>query len=123
MTKNLKQIKDLLYQYYREPLDCDGQTRVMHYVLSEAKIQHDLYFGAIEVKDADLGFFPHMWIQLAVQEGLAAVDYKARKWLGKSEKIPHGVFLLKDYPHVQYNGDIVYEEPKPAFVIQFLLGE
>lgn len=119
----IKELEYLLNPYYRAGLDCDGQSRVFHYILTENAVLHQLYFGFIEEKKMHVGFDPHMWIAIMTNSGKIIIDYKARKWLGQDERIPHGVFYEKQYPDMYYIGDIIQERPLPLYVIDALLNQ
>ena len=82
-------------------LECDGQTRVLHYVLDYHKVPHRVKQGCVEMAD-DNYFEPHFWIELEVDGETYIVDYRARMWLG--EEAPHGVFKPSDHPEATYEG-------------------
>lgn len=88
-------------------LECDGLTRVLSYVLSNADIPHTVMLGEIIDRLTDNSFSPHLWIELA--DG-RVVDYRARMWLGEAEYIPHGIFNLQDQ-QVEYIGkEVVFTD-------------
>lgn len=121
MRISLFTLQHILQGLYRPGLDCDGQSRVFHAVLTELEIPHLLYAGSIEERDGQRGTSPHFWIRLSVKEDWAIIDFKARKWLGDDEKIPHGAFLVKDWPHILYQGRSLNEPPiSPTMMTLFL---
>ncbi len=122
--KTIKELQELLDPYYRENLDCDGQFRVMRYVLDQQEIRHKSYVGSIRNTILETGF-PNiwMWIELRTKEGPTIIDYKVRKWLGDNESNPHGVFLKSAYPHIKYEGKTSTEKPMKKFVIDILLKQ
>jgi len=77
-------MRRLLDKYYRPGLECDGQTRVFHTILTNYGVPHTVYIGSIS--DGRTTVSPHFWI---VWNG-KIVDYQARRWLGKSAH--HGIF-------------------------------
>lgn len=120
----IKELQELLDPYYQEFLDCDGQSRVMHYFLDQkyqGKLKYKLYFGSYENKELEKSFSPHMWIELKTKEGPARIDYKVRKWLGEDESNPHGIYLKEDYPQMVYRGSVVTERPMKKHIIDQLL--
>ena len=90
-------IEKLTSEYDHLPLECDGMTRVLHYVLEKANIKHKVMYGTIWL--GKKMFEPHFWIEL---QDKRIVDYRARMWMG--EKAAHGVFKLKDHPLMKYKG-------------------
>jgi hypothetical protein len=96
------EIKQLLEPYDLPHLECDGATRVFVWLLREAEIPHIIKAGQLEV-DGSATLWPHYWIELD-DSGLI-VDFKARRWLGESPDVPHGVFLLEEFPKALYVGD------------------
>jgi len=88
-----------LQKYSELPLECDGLTRVLIYVLNQMRVKHSVYVGTILYGGKKMT--PHFWIKL--QDG-RIIDYRARMWLGDQKEIPHGVFSLKKYPDIVYQG-------------------
>lgn len=84
-------------------LECDGMTRVVSYVLRQHGVAHEACFGTLEIKAGSpklRKIDPHWWIDLG---GEWIIDYRARMWLGKDKRVPHGVFPLKYFPKAVYD--------------------
>lgn len=83
------------------PLECDGMTYALSFVLSRAGIKHQCKMGY--VRDTQTGYCvtPHLWIELA--DGWF-VDFRLRMWLGDDDRIPHGVFSAQDAKDFEYQG-------------------
>jgi hypothetical protein len=92
-------MEDYLARYAGLPLECDGLTRVIDFILEKNGIRHKTFAGEISYKDKSI---IHYWIQL---EDGRIIDYRARMWLGK--RAPHGVFKLSKHSPIKYKG-IVY---------------
>src|SRR5690554_6287510 len=71
------------------PLECDGMTYAISYLLKEAGIAHRSMIGAAVNLDGGGTVFPHCWIELSSKH---VIDFRLRMWLGDYESIPHGVF-------------------------------
>jgi len=70
-------------------LECDGATRVFHYVLSKNGIKHRVMVGSVKISND--GIIPyHYWIELPDGN---IIDYKSRMWLGESAE--EGIFKPK----------------------------
>ncbi len=101
-----------LNAYDKLPLECDGLTRVLSYVLKAAGEPFQAYGGRVVLNGEE---FPvHYWIILG--DGLV-VDYRLRMWFG--ETAPHGVFRLGDHPGLEYFGEPV-DLACPAAVFDYL---
>ena len=81
-------VRELLKPYENLPLECDGMTRVVTYILGKAGIRNKTMLGTIEAEGKG-EFSPHYWVELASGE---VVDYKSRMWFGNDSRIPQGVF-------------------------------
>jgi hypothetical protein len=66
-------------------LECDGATRVLHYLFQEQNVKHVVKRGSVVFGKDDIPL--HYWIELP--DG-SVVDYKSRMWLGKNAQ--QGVF-------------------------------
>ena len=66
----------LAKDYVRLPLECDGLTRVISYLLTKNKVPHDVMLGSVSMKDGKRAFSPHFWIVLRRTRQI--VDYRAR---------------------------------------------
>lgn len=84
------------------PLECDGITHAVSFVLHEAGIKHRCALGF--VKDAEIGIYviPHVWIELT--DGWI-VDFRLRMWLGDEDRVPHGVFNPALNKNFQFHGN------------------
>jgi len=94
---NENNLEKLISKYDKLPLECDGLTRVISYVLTQNNIQHKTCIGSISDKNGN-GII-HYWIKL--QNG-NYIDYRAKMWLDNSLNIPNGIFNPKDYSDVIY---------------------
>jgi hypothetical protein len=66
-------------------LECDGATRVLHYVFDKEKIKHVVKKGIVTFDGEEIPL--HFWIELPDGN---IVDYKSRMWLGNQAQ--EGVF-------------------------------
>lgn len=111
-------------------LECDGATRVLHYLFQEQNISHVVKKGSVTFGKENIPF--HFWIELPDGN---IVDYKSRMWLG--EKAQQGVFkpsskteyLGKEidlkvskfiYEILTMNKGGFIEEPSPEYLKMFL---
>lgn len=99
-------------------LECDGLTRVSSQVLRKGGVPHTTWCGQIVYLPTGYGFAEHRWIELPAGR---RIDFRARRWLGEREDVPHGVFVPADFPAVQYSGEPWDVDPLPEFVFQALL--
>jgi hypothetical protein len=76
-------------------LECDGATRVLHYLFQEQNVKHVVKRGSVVFGKDDIPL--HYWIELP--DG-SVVDYKSRMWLG--EQVQQGIF--KPNEKIQYIG-------------------
>jgi hypothetical protein len=90
-----------LEKYSALPLECDGMTRVVTYLLTEARVKHRVKVGMVYVDGKEIGAPIHWWVTLP--DG-RIIDYKLRMWAGDGPSIPHGVFKPAGYPRVSYRG-------------------
>jgi len=93
------ELEKLFADYVDLPLECDGLTRVLSYLLDKSHISHRVMEGSVSVGKKTMD--PHFWIEMP--DG-RIVDYRARMWLGKSSKVPHGIFKPDDFPEATYEG-------------------
>jgi hypothetical protein len=110
MKDRLEQICD---QYDDALTECDGHTRVLHTLLHQEGISHDVLIGVIEV---DSYHMPHWWITVTDPDtcGTWTIDYRLRMWLQHvfpDLDIPHGVFQAEDFPALIYQGRAIDLEP------------
>ena len=104
LTESIKAIVCPAEKY--ESLECDGMTRVLAYLLTQAGIEFITYEGRLQTAQQEV---LHYWIEIPYQSGKATkyltVDLRARTWLShgmKDDDIPHGVFKQDQYPDVSY---------------------
>lgn len=76
----------IISSYEHLPLECDGFSRVVSYVLGKAEIKHECWIGFIHYKGKKI---LHYWIELP--DG-TKIDYRAKMWFGDKEDVPHGLF-------------------------------
>ena len=70
-------------------LQCDGFTRIAHYILLNAGITHDVVSGHVfSPHHPTTELLYHWWIEV---RPYYVVDYRLQMWLGP--KAPHGVFI------------------------------
>ena len=110
-------IRQLLEPYVQLPLECDGMTRVITYLLQTAKIPHRVYVGTIHFNVKGKGeFSPHFWIRLGTETG-EIIDYRSRMWFGGDMDIPQGIFK-EDPKVISYDGrEIALPVSKTVFSI------
>ena len=71
------------------PLECDGASRALSYLLQRDGIEHEVHVGSLEISGVGrIGL--HWWVQLP---GGVVCDARASMWLGSDPRVPHGVFL------------------------------
>ena len=99
-------VESLTAKYDKLPLECDGMTKVLTYVLKQNKIKHKIYQGQVKYK-GKVSIPLHFWIVL--NDG-QIVDYRLRMWMDNKKKLPHGVFKAEQYPDVKYEGKLVKME-------------
>lgn len=98
------------------PLECDGLTRVISTLMNRDGVAHQAYVGSLSV--ADVGVIPvHWWIKLSDGQ---ICDYRARIWLGNSDRVPHGIFLPED--HHRYEARAEARTTIAPVVFQLLAG-
>ena len=70
------------------PLECDGVSRALSYLLQRDGIEHEVHVGSLAVEGVGrIGL--HWWVQLP---GGVVCDARAQMWLGRDPRVPHGVF-------------------------------
>jgi len=83
-------IENIIKDYVDLPLECDGLTKVISYLLEKNDIDHKVFIGNIGTI--------HLWIE--VEDYI--IDYRARMWLGETDDIPHGIFKKEEYPNADW---------------------
>jgi hypothetical protein len=94
-----KDLEKLFADYVDLPLECDGLTRVLSYLLDRNGVAHRVMQGSVSVGKKT--FDPHFWIELLDGH---VIDYRARMWFGNKPSVPHGIFRMKDFPEARYEG-------------------
>lgn len=113
----LTKLQEIIMRYDKLPLECDGMTRVLSYVLSELEIGHVVITGILS---GPYGSIPHYWIQ--IEDG-KYIDLRCRMWQGKEDdNIPHGVFNPNDYTLVAYDISKTEQWEVPETIYQILTG-
>jgi hypothetical protein len=80
--------------YKIECLECDGSTRVLHYVFTKNGVEHKVMQGSVKISKNKI--IPlHFWIELPDGN---IVDYKSRMWLGND--VDEGIFKPKKNTYV-----------------------
>ena len=95
-------IESTLEPYTSLPLECDGMSRVLTYLLHRAGVPHQAYTGSLTIKGRSMPV--HFW--LVLEDG-RHIDYRARMWFGEHDHVPHGIFNPENYPEVTYEGEPV----------------
>lgn len=116
-TMRLVELTKILMRYDKLPLECDGMTKVLSYVLKKLEIPHFINGGILT---GPKGGIPHFWIELDDMY----IDLRCRMWQGENDgQIPHGIFDPHDYPVVTYDMQSreVWEVPDMIYTI--LTGE
>lgn len=87
MKNSVKSLSELLSSCDSFPLECDGLSSVIDYILTKNGIDHQCYRGYVDFQGRK--FKPHWWIVV----GKYLIDYRMRMWFGNDA--PHGVFKIK----------------------------
>jgi len=95
---SVSKIEKMLSKYIELPLECDGLTRVISYILDKNNIKHKVCVG--NLSDNKGNEILHYWVELPSKK---IIDYRAQMWLGKKKNIPNGIFNPKDYKDVRYS--------------------
>ena len=94
ITKIVDQAKSLV-----NGLECDGSTRVMVYLLTQAHVKFDVMVGYIGLGDYE--FDPHFWIETRIDNATYIIDLKSKMWLG--DDADEGIFK-KTETKTEYDG-------------------
>lgn len=90
------------------PLECDGVSRALSYLLQRDGIAHEVHVGSLAVEGVGrIGL--HWWVQLP---GGVVCDARAPMWLGRDPRVPHGVFVPQPQ-HSYRTHDIHFLEFSP----------
>lgn len=114
----LFEIDHLLSPCDSSPTECDGMTQLCHTLLYHADIPHIVKCGVCRYGSNLLPL--HFWIDLTEQLQSYRVDYRLQMWFGKSNKIPHGIFLPEKFHLVEYEGIRLDLEPLPPVIFHAL---
>ena len=106
-------VRKLVEPYAKLPLECDGMTKVISYLLHQNKIPHKTFIGSIWVKRKGT-FSPHYWIRLKSE---MVVDYRSRMWFKGDKDIPEGVFRPERKVVVYAGGEVQLRPNKSIFKI------
>lgn len=101
-------------EYDKLPLECDGHTKVLSYLLTQLKIKHYVHTGDLTGPNGSIW---HQWIELFDGQ---YIDYRARMWQG--ETAPHGVFDTATIKTVQYTSKTKEIWDVPEIYFQILTG-
>lgn len=103
MEFSKRRLEKILEPYINDNLECDGQSKVISYILTKNGIDHKLYDGELVDKESGEGIY-HQWIEI---DNNLIVDYKARMWYPDSD-CWHGIFEKSK----MNNRDLEYAQPK-----------
>lgn len=104
LPPTVKHLVNLLNPYKELSLDCDGWASVINFILSEQNIPHNIFAGTIHHAITGQSFTPHFWIEIETTEGIARIDFTARRWLGSKDDVPTGIFMTNESGNVIYEG-------------------
>jgi len=105
IDKSVEFLRERFSHYEKCGLECDGFTRVVHWILKQEEIEHKIFFGNVFVyypddEDGDGDFIsPHWWIVC----GDWHIDFCLRMWTHEEGMAPHGIFKANPN-HVEYKG-------------------
>lgn len=80
----IAELKRICDPFYRDHLECDGMTRILHSVLVREDMSHQVYQAVI------CGVL-HFWIE--IERPRIKIDYTLGKWFPTDPPPPLGVFL------------------------------
>ena len=103
MEFSKRRLEKILEPYINDNLECDGQSKVISYILTKNGIDHKLYDGELVDKESGEGIY-HQWIEI---DNNLIVDYKARMWYPDSD-CWHGIFEKSK----MNNRELEYTQPK-----------
>lgn len=122
MLQTIDSLSELLDPYDKcQHLECDGLSRVISKVLTDAEIKNQLHIGQVKHQNTKKIVSPHYWIELQLQNYIYVIDYHCRRWLGDSNEIPHGCFLSSEYSLTIYKGKILYEKAITSKIFNILI--
>lgn len=87
------------------PVDCEGMTQVISFLLKAADIPHQVLSGYAQDRLTQAFVIPHWWIRLPCDR---VIDLRLRMWLGNRDRIPHGIFR-NDGLKIAYHGEPMFE--------------
>jgi len=90
---NIESIERLIKPYLQLPLECDGFSRIVKYLLDQNNIPNTVYAGILDDR------IYHVWVEV---DGLR-IDYRARMWaksLNREQaELPHGITPIEINDH------------------------
>lgn len=89
---SIEYLQELLSSVAKAPLECDGKSACISYLLKKEGIGHKAMRGSLTVDGRAIDL--HFWIEIT--EGSLLIDYAARMWLGEGDKVPDGIMPLHD---------------------------
>lgn len=101
-------------------VECDGMSRVIHWLLWRENIPCRITIGALTDKQGAKIIALHYWIE-AMDEAsgeLLTIDLRARMWAG--EQANHGVFVRSDNDPVQYKTANQLSERPPQLTAEII---
>lgn len=97
-------------------LDGENLTRLVATLLDRDNTPYQAHRGSMWVKGVG-HVDPHCWLILGTGE---IVDFRAQMWLGKDDRVPHGVFLPT---HAQvYTSECLFSAVLHPVVVYALTG-
>ena len=106
LDSNTQLAKELAEEelYKIECLECDGSTRVLHYVFTKNGVKHKVMQGSVKIGKNKI--IPlHFWLELPDGN---IVDYKSRMWLGND--VDEGIFKPKKGTYIGKEIDLPMNE-------------
>lgn len=84
------------------PLECDGLTRAISTLMQRDAVAHRVHVGHVQIEG--VGTIPYHW-WIALPDGRLC-DLRARMWLGRDERVPHGLFEPQAHQQYQTQGEV-----------------
>ena len=109
-----KNIEKLLFSYLNLPLECDGMTRVISYILTNEGIEHTVCIGNLSFEYSSI---IHYWIELP--NGYI-IDYCSKMWYPKVLDVQVGIFKYQDTPLVYEKYQEGFDKPISEFDFRIL---
>jgi len=112
-----KNIERLILKYTKLPLECDGLTKVISYILTKHNIKHIVCIGNLIIDNKSI---LHYWIELPNKD---IIDYRARMWFGNNNTIPNGIFNPTKYKNAKYVANKKLNLKVSEFIFKILTNE